>query len=280
MIWGVLGGIGIGVVILFLWRLIVPGHTVEEATLSSESIEPTSASTSDDEVVTARGTEPPKPVAPEQIVEVHPAQPPVVTAPVVVPSEPEPRADTQASAPVAAKDEPAAAPTKATEKAEAPRAEEPKRVAAPAKQDTAPPPPKEKPVVASAPVVSEPKPVVVAPPAREEEEPPAAKEPVAPAPPSAPNPGFNKDAAVATLNTAAAAAARCPKDATGLGAVRVIFDPEGSVRSVSIISGDFEATAAGTCVTRAFERCKVPPFSGKPAAVSRRFEIKPKPPEE
>jgi hypothetical protein len=85
---------------------------------------------------------------------------------------------------------------------------------------------------------------------------------------------FDKGAALAALNAAAASAASCKKpDGTpGTGKASVTFSPTGRATN-STVTGAFAGTEVGGCVARAFRSAKVPPFSGDPVTVSKSFSI-------
>jgi len=86
---------------------------------------------------------------------------------------------------------------------------------------------------------------------------------------------FNVAAAKAALNTAAANAAACGKQGgpKGTGKVQVTFSTSGRVTSANVVSGPFGGTSVGGCVASTFRRARVPPFSGSPTTVAKRFTI-------
>lgn len=132
----------------------------------------------------------------------------------------------------------------------------------------------------------------------EEAEPPASAAPESPAPRDEPagsdaedgvvsqepedsklnTPGakrFDKEAAANVLNDAADKAKNCrPKGGpTGKGRVRIRYEPNGKVSSVSVLTSKFENTVAGSCVTMLFRRASVPAFNGGAVVVNKSFDI-------
>ena len=118
--------------------------------------------------------------------------------------------------------------------------------------------------------------------AGKEPEPAAAAEPPPPEPVTPPAaaipPGerspLNRGAALATLGSAASAAAACkrPDGPTGAGSASVTFSPDGPVKSVSV-SAPFAGTAVGQCVATVFRGAHVPPFSGSSITLPKSFQI-------
>jgi hypothetical protein len=86
---------------------------------------------------------------------------------------------------------------------------------------------------------------------------------------------FDKEAAANVLNDAADKAKNCrPKGGpTGKGRVRIRYEPNGKVSSVSVLTSKFENTVAGSCVTMLFRRANVPAFNGGAVVVNKSFEI-------
>ena len=113
----------------------------------------------------------------------------------------------------------------------------------------------------------------------DEPEPVADDTPADPAPPppfEAPQPPppeveFNREAARAALEDAAALAATCREDDTTPGAVRVAvtFVPSGQATVAVVESGVVRGTPVGSCVASKFRTAKVPPFSGTKVTVHK-----------
>ena len=90
------------------------------------------------------------------------------------------------------------------------------------------------------------------------------------------NTTFDRQAAKAVLDAAAASARNCrpPGGLTGTGRVQVIFEPSGKVASVTLLTSRFEDTETGSCVRMVFRRVRVPAFQGAPGiVVNKSFEI-------
>ncbi len=86
---------------------------------------------------------------------------------------------------------------------------------------------------------------------------------------------FNRDAARAALDGAAARASGCAQKngPTGRGRVTVTFSPNGKASQASV-GPPFAGTPVGSCAVGAFKAASVPPFSGGPVTVSKSFFIK------
>jgi hypothetical protein len=87
---------------------------------------------------------------------------------------------------------------------------------------------------------------------------------------------FNREAAKAALDEAAAQAKNCRPQGgpSGTGRVQVRYEPSGKVANVAILTSKFENTTAGSCVRMLFRRAKVPEFTGAPVVVvNKSFEI-------
>ncbi len=112
-----------------------------------------------------------------------------------------------------------------------------------------------------------------APPAEPSPPPPAVTPPVTAIPPGERSP-LNRGAALATLGSAASAAAACKRadGPTGAGSASVTFSPDGPVKSVSV-SAPFAGTAVGQCVAAVFRGAHVPPFSGSSITLPKSFQI-------
>jgi hypothetical protein len=89
--------------------------------------------------------------------------------------------------------------------------------------------------------------------------------------------GFDKNAAVSALTSAASAASACkrPDGPTGTGKVSVTFAPSGRATNAVISGGSFAGTSVGGCIASVFRRARVPAFSGDPVTVSKSFTISP-----
>jgi predicted Zn finger-like uncharacterized protein len=89
--------------------------------------------------------------------------------------------------------------------------------------------------------------------------------------------GFDKNAAVSALTSAASAASACkrPDGPTGTGKVSVTFAPSGRATNAVISGGSFAGTSVGGCIASVFRRARVPAFSGDPVTVSKSFSISP-----
>lgn len=87
---------------------------------------------------------------------------------------------------------------------------------------------------------------------------------------------FNREAAKAALDDAAAQAKNCRPQGgpSGTGRVQVRYEPSGKVANVAILTSKFDNTTAGSCVRMLFRRAKVPEFTGAPVVVvNKSFEI-------
>jgi hypothetical protein len=62
-------------------------------------------------------------------------------------------------------------------------------------------------------------------------------------------------------------------DAVGSGRVKVVFAPSGVAQSVALQGPPFEGTQTGTCIVERVRAVQVPPFSGAPFTVDKRFSI-------
>jgi hypothetical protein len=86
---------------------------------------------------------------------------------------------------------------------------------------------------------------------------------------------FDRAAAERALETAQVGARSCstPREPTGTGRVAVVFQADGSVRSVSLMGGFFVGTKAGACVLGKFSTVRVPAFDGEPVRMQALFTI-------
>jgi hypothetical protein len=88
-------------------------------------------------------------------------------------------------------------------------------------------------------------------------------------------PDFDKDAAMATLATAAAnSESQCASEegTHGTGKVTVTFANSGRATN-ALVSGDFAGSALGGCIARIFRGAKVPAFGGEQVRVSKTVRI-------
>jgi hypothetical protein len=85
---------------------------------------------------------------------------------------------------------------------------------------------------------------------------------------------FDKAAAKAALNGAAAQAASCGAGgAPGKGKIQVTFAPSGKVSDAQLVEGPFAGTTAGKCALSQFRAAKVPAFGGAPVTVAKSFKV-------
>lgn len=106
---------------------------------------------------------------------------------------------------------------------------------------------------------------------------PAAAKTAAPAAaaPAADGPEFDRDAAAATLATAAStAASQCAAEdgPHGTGRVQITYVNSGRATN-AIVSGDFAGSALGGCIARVFRGTKVPAFSGDSVHVTKTVHV-------
>lgn len=146
--------------------------------------------------------------------------------------------------------------------------------------------------VGDAPGVGDPAPVAAATPAppvepakekeKEKDKPSTRKTPARAAAPRAAAPvvaskalvPFDKAAAKAALNGAAAQAASCGAGgAPGKGKIQVTFAPSGKVSDAQLVEGPFAGTTAGKCALGQFRAAKVPAFAGAPVTVAKSFKV-------
>jgi hypothetical protein len=214
-------------------------------------------------LVRGKGTTetPPEPVA-TPIAAAPPPAPttePAATLPGPAEPVPAPTSEAQNPAPPATAEQPA--PSKPAEPKASPGTERPVR-------ETTPAEPKPAPGETAANAAAAEKPAVGTKPAAS-----AAAEKPAEAAPAA---EFDRVAASAALNTAAAQASACRKegDPTGAAAVVVTFAPSGRVTSANVNGPPFAGTATGGCIAAAMRRAKVPPFSGAHVTVGKTVPIR------
>jgi GYF domain 2 len=86
---------------------------------------------------------------------------------------------------------------------------------------------------------------------------------------------FDAAATKAPLAQAATDAQACKQNGgpTGKATVVVTFDPNGKVSSATITDAPFAGTATAVCISSAFKRAVIAPFSGLPGTVSKTFSI-------
>jgi hypothetical protein len=91
----------------------------------------------------------------------------------------------------------------------------------------------------------------------------------------APSARFDPAATKATLAQAANEAQACKQGGGPTGKVTVVvtFDPNGKVSSATINDAPLAGTPTAACVTQAFKRASIAPFSGLPGTVSKTFTI-------
>jgi hypothetical protein len=108
-----------------------------------------------------------------------------------------------------------------------------------------------------------------------EPEKPAVQPPRAAPEPAEPGTDFDRSAAVAALQTAAAEAATCRKDGDPSGTARltITFAPSGRVTSANIQGPPFAGTPTGGCIANAMRHAHVPAFSGERVTVSKTIAI-------
>jgi len=99
---------------------------------------------------------------------------------------------------------------------------------------------------------------------------------LAPMPANPDAPPFNKDAAVAALNTAVAQAAGCRQEGDPSGTARVVvtFAPSGRVTSANLNGPPFAGTRTGGCIASTMRRAKIPAFSGSHVTVAKSVVIR------
>jgi hypothetical protein len=91
----------------------------------------------------------------------------------------------------------------------------------------------------------------------------------------APTSRFDAAATKAPLAQAATDAQACKQNGGPTGKVTVVvtFDPNGKVSSATITDAPFAGTATAVCISSAFKRAAIAPFSGLPGTVSKTFSI-------
>lgn len=111
--------------------------------------------------------------------------------------------------------------------------------------------------------------------------PAAAPEPAA-APAPAPQPAvvksndpFDKNAAAAALNQAAASASSCRSegDPSGIAQVSVTFTSSGRATRATVNGPPFQGTPTGSCIAQKMRQASVPPFKGDLVTVQKRVVI-------
>ena len=81
--------------------------------------------------------------------------------------------------------------------------------------------------------------------------------------------------AKAKLAAAAVAVQSCKKGdgPVGTGQIVVVFAPNGGAQTATVTGPPFDGTPTGACVAARFRGVRVPPFTGSPFSVSKRFTI-------
>ena len=89
-------------------------------------------------------------------------------------------------------------------------------------------------------------------------------------------PPFDKEAALAALNTAVAQASGCRQEGDPNGTARVVvtFAPSGRVTSANLSGPPFAGTRTGGCIASTMRRAKIPPFSGSHVTVAKSVVIR------
>lgn len=86
--------------------------------------------------------------------------------------------------------------------------------------------------------------------------------------------GFDKKAAKAALDAAAAQARSCRGGPSGTGRVQVRYAPTGNVARVDVLTRSFDDGPIANCIRMVFRRASIPSFTGAPAVLVRKsFEI-------
>jgi hypothetical protein len=108
-----------------------------------------------------------------------------------------------------------------------------------------------------------------------EQEKPAVQAPRAAPEPAEPGTDFDRSAAVAALQAAAAEAASCRKDGDPSGTARltITFAPSGRVTSANIQGPPFAGTPTGGCIANAMRHAHVPAFSGDRVTVNKTIAV-------
>lgn len=122
----------------------------------------------------------------------------------------------------------------------------------------------------------------VPPPAREESpktEPKAEPKPEPkpePMPANPDAPPFDREAALAALNTVVAQASNCRQEGDPSGTARVVvtFAPSGRVTSATLNGPPFAGTRTGGCIASTMRRAKIPAFSGSHVTVAKSVVIR------
>jgi hypothetical protein len=86
-------------------------------------------------------------------------------------------------------------------------------------------------------------------------------------------PAFGRGEAAGGLGAVDTHACKTPNGPTGTGHVTVTFAPSGKVILAQVDGGPLLHRAVETCITDAFEKVTVPPFSGQPVKVGKMFHV-------
>lgn len=89
------------------------------------------------------------------------------------------------------------------------------------------------------------------------------------------NDPFDKNAAAAALNQAAASASSCRSegDPSGVAQVSVTFTSSGRATRATVNGPPFQGTATGSCIAQKMRQASVPPFKGDLVTVQKRVVI-------
>lgn len=86
-------------------------------------------------------------------------------------------------------------------------------------------------------------------------------------------PGFGRAEAAGGLGGVDTRVCKAPNGPTGSGHVTVTFAPSGKVILAHVDGGPFIHSAIEGCITDAFEKVTIPPFSGNPVMVGKMFHV-------
>jgi hypothetical protein len=91
----------------------------------------------------------------------------------------------------------------------------------------------------------------------------------------APAQRFDPASTRAALNRAVGEAVACKEPGGPAGKVTVVvtFEPSGKVSTANVTEPPFAGTATGNCISAAFKRATIDPFSGLPGTVSKSFSM-------
>lgn len=86
-------------------------------------------------------------------------------------------------------------------------------------------------------------------------------------------PGLDKVAVARAFDSVAIGSCKLAKGPRGEGHVVITLLANGRVKRAVIDTPSFANTKVGTCVTKAFERVRVPPFRGDPVLLGKKFRV-------